>query len=183
MILEVGKWYNTKRNFLCVVDMIKQDGSVTVRSHLTGNYIDITKEQVEFFTEAEEPNTEPGVALMGEESKKSNESGEYDHLYKKYPNIVKGSIYKVQSIASNANHTEELHYVNVNGKKRAKIKKQKKTAKGATRCLITCQVDGCNNTRDIKIQDAFQVKTCDDCKNKKKKANLKKFLKRKNNGQ
>jgi hypothetical protein len=181
MTIEVGKWYHTKRDFLCLIYILKQDESVIVQSHITGNYIFVPKEQTAFFKKAKKPDTEPGIALMDKKSEKANISGEYDHLYLKYSNIVAGSIYKVQSTASNAQHTEQLEYVNIDGKKRAKIKKNKKTAKGATRCLVICQVEGCSNTRDIKVQDAFQVKKCDECKKKKRKKDLKKFLKSKKN--
>ena len=44
------------------------------------------------------------------------------------------------------------------------------------RCKITCKT--CGNERDIKIQDAFQVKLCLDCKGKKKKKETAKFLKK-----
>ncbi|KKM81525.1 hypothetical protein LCGC14_1328910 [marine sediment metagenome] len=173
MIVEPGKWYNTKRNYLCRIDSISQDGTAWVTSHYTGNKMKVPEKQVKFFMIAEEPDTLPGTAVMEAVNTESAQN-EYNTLYTKYPNIVQGSIYRVQA---NVKTKEEIEEFEVDGKKRHKFKK--KIAKGSTRCLVICQMEGCFNTRDIKIQDAFQVKQCIDCKKKKKKLELTSFLTKK----
>jgi hypothetical protein len=104
------------------------------------------------------------------EEKKDN----YFELYKKYPHIIPDSVYFVKATGQKG-ATEVA--VKIEGKMR--LKKVKSGVKGATRCKIRCQTPGCKNTRDIKVQDAFQVKTCMECKNKKKQENLKEFISKK----
>jgi hypothetical protein len=172
----VGEWYYTKRGHLCRVEKIDNRGHVFVTSHYTGSLVELYPEsgQIENFTPAPEPDTLPGTAItMSGSSEDNGKCGQYDKLYEKYPHIVHGSIYKVQK--TNALVKEKL--VKEDG--RHKLKKKKNDARGETRCVIKCQTPGCKNTRDIKVQDAFQVKLCEDCKKKKRKKNLKKFLSKK----
>jgi hypothetical protein len=166
--IKVGHWYLSKKGALCRVDEIPEEGEITVTAHYSGSRIKIPHAQAEFFTETSAPDIGPGMARMSSIPKKKVEN--YEALYDKYPHIVKESIYIVKSMVT---PTEQL--VKIDGK--ARLKKNK-VAKGSTRCKIKCQTHGCKGTRDIKVQDAFQVKFCDKCKSAKKKDNLEKFLKK-----
>lgn len=163
-----GSWYRTKRGNLCRAESLDEDGTVFVTSHFTGNLVPVPREQVLFFTSAEEPDTECGTMLI--ESKESDKGTEentsaFSTIYSKYPHVVPGSVYKVKNVAS----TKDEPF----------IRGKKTKIKGQVRCKIRCQEDGCENERDIKVQDAFQVKKCLDCRSKKKKKDLKKFLDKK----
>lgn len=171
MILEVGKWYKTKREQLCRVDTIKQDGYAIVQSHFSGNFTIVPPDQITFFKEAETPDTAPGTVIAPKTEITKVETEKHESLYDRYPNIVAGSIYKVQATTRPPQAAPEL-IVRDDGKTR--IKKKKLEIKGATRCLVKCQ--NCDNTKDIKVQDAFHVKLCDECKKKNKKKQLNKFL-------
>lgn len=164
-----GCWYKTKRNCLICVLKLNEDGTIIVESHLTANRIIVPQEQYVYFTLAEDPGTPSGVKLLeSTESKVMGTVGginRYNSLYDKYPHIIKNSIYTMQNI--NREGTPKWE------KKREGKKTQ---IKGQVRCKITCQSPGCNNERDIKVQDAFQVKFCEQCKTKVKKENLAKLI-------
>jgi len=168
--IAIGKWYYSKRGHLCRADDRLDDGTYVVTSHYTGNRISVSENEASFFKEAEEPATSPGTAIaLQVASKTKNE--DFDHLYEKYTNIVPGSIYKVQTTANK----KRDDFVKVEGKMR--VKKGMMLAKGSTRCKIFCII--CGKERDIKVQEAFQVKYCEECKGIQKKKNLKKFLDKK----
>jgi hypothetical protein len=167
-MFDVGKWYRSKRGHLCRLELLHQDGSVTVTSHYTAHAIKINSEESQFLTETEPPETPAGTAMQ---LIKEEQKDEYFDMYKKYKHIVPDSIYCVKNIGQKS--PTEVSF-KVNGKTR--VKKVKSGIKGATRCKIHCQTSGCKNTRDIKVQDAFQVTVCVECKTKKKKETLKAFL-------
>jgi len=172
--IAIGEWYTTKRGHLCRVEKIDADGSVWVTSHYTGSLLRIwpNSNQLECFTRAEDPGTQPGTALVSNSD--INGNGEHDWIYEKYPHVIPDSIYKVKDTSSSK---EDMEFKKVDGKIRAKT--VKKTKKAATRCRIRCTNEGCKNERDIKVQDAFQVKVCDECKAKKRRKNLDKLLAKK----
>jgi hypothetical protein len=99
MLLEVGKWYKTKRDQLCKVDTLKQDGWAIVQSHFSGNFMPIPPEQISFFVEAEAPDTAPGTAIAPKEEITKVEIEKHESLYDKYPNIIPDSIYKIHTTA------------------------------------------------------------------------------------
>lgn len=164
-------WYETKRKCLILLKSRKDDGCVDVISHQTGNTITVPPSQIIHFTPSSDPGTPCGTIITGAED--TNNGSMLDKvnvdLYSKYPHIVQGSIYKVQNI-SGTDGTPAWE---------RKMKGKKINIKGQVRCKITCQEPDCTNERDIKVQDAFQVKKCEECKNKKRKKNLKKFLDKK----
>lgn len=169
---EPGRWYKSKRGCIILVDEIRENGDVIAISHVTGNKIAVPPEQVIYFTPTEDPGTPCGTIMVtGEDasgSTSSNGAG-YSDLYSKYPHVVPGSIYKVQNVSgTDGIPTWER-----------KRKGKKISIKGQVRCKIICQEPDCKNERDIKVQDAFQVKKCEACRDKKKKKNLKKFLDKK----
>jgi len=166
--LKVGHWYLSKKGYLCRIDEIPEVGDISVTAHYSGTRIKVPIEQAKFFTQTSTPDIRPGMARMTNIPKKKVEN--YESLYEKYPHLVRDSIYIVKSMVT---PTEQL--VKIDGK--ARLKKNR-VEKGATRCQIRCQTHGCRNTRDIKVQDAFQVKFCDKCKSAKKKDSLEKFLKK-----
>jgi hypothetical protein len=143
--------------------------SIVVTAHYSGSQLTIPKSQAEFFKNAPSPKTKPGSAVC-EHTLDDEEN--FEEMYDKYPNIVRGSIYRVKS---NVKAPSEK-IVKIEGKIRIKTGK---IASGATRCIVTCQSKGCKNQRDIKVQDAFQVKYCEECKRRIRKENLKEFLKKK----
>ena len=166
---ELDKWYLSKRGSLIIVDELIKDGSIKARSHFTGNLIEIPPNQVLYFTPGEDPGTPCGTMLVqgnGDSGINNNvkEITKHNNVYSRYPHVVPDSIYKVKNITSKK---EELF---VRGKKKTIIK-------GQVRCKILCEI--CKAERDIKVQDAFQVKLCLECKNNKRKKNLKKFLDKK----
>lgn len=180
IMLQIGEWYKSKRGHLCLIERMKKnrygDEVVVATSHSTGNLIEIGIDsgQLEHFVgPVPAPDTLPGTAIFGSGETKENGEvlGKYTHIYTKYPHVIPDSIYKVKNVG---NKKEDEEIVWVNGKPRAK--KQKMSIKGAVRCEIQCQIPGCKNTRDIKIQDCFQVKFCVECKGTKRKKELKKFL-------
>jgi len=172
MSIDVGKWYHSKRGHLCRAELLHQDGSVTVTSHYTGNKVKLHAEEVKYLKETHEPNTPIGTALQIINSEEKNE---YFDLYKKYKHVIPGSIYKVQS----TNKSVKEKVFKVDGKTR--VKTIKTSTASATRCKIKCQTPKCKNTRDIKIQDAWSVKFCEECRKAKKREYLKTFLKHKKN--
>jgi len=177
MSVEQGQWYNSKRGHLCHVESVNQDGSIVAISHYTGHSIDIPKEQVEFFSEAKAPETACGVAMIdGASDVDTATSAKHNSMYEKYPHIVPGSIYKMKD---NIKSKEDMEFKKIDGKMRAKTIKKDKTKAAATRCVVRCTMEGCTNTRDVKVQDVFQVKACEDCKNKKRKKNLDRMLEKK----
>ena len=167
--LKVNHWYISLKGAICRIDEIPNEGDILVTAHYSGSRINVPREQTKYFKETKKPDTEPGTVIT---SKKPNENKltNNETIYKKYPNIIKDSIYEVQS---SVKPVEQI--VKVNG--RVTIGKTK-AAKGATRCKVKCQTPGCKGIRDIKVQDAFQVKFCTKCKDTQKKENLKKFLKK-----
>ena len=173
--IAIGEWYHTKRGHLCRVEKIDADGGVWVTSHYTGNLLNIwpNSGQLEQFLAAPEPDTAPGTAMVTVGSENGG-SIEHDWIYEKYPHVIPGSVYKVKD---NVKSKDEMEFKKVDGKIRAKTKK--KVQKAATRCKIACTTEGCNNERDIKVQDAFQVKVCIECKSKKRRKNLDKLLEKK----
>lgn len=156
-MLQIGSWYTSKMGALCKIDGIHEDGSVDVVSHSTGKKIAVPKEQAEHFTPTNDPKTPVGLLLMKEEDVKHKD---YTKTYEKYPHIIKGSIYCMKDVGAEI--------------KDLMIRKQKVTIKGSTRCKILC---ACGKERDIKVQDAFQVNQCEDCRGKKRKIKLQKMLK------
>ena len=167
--LKVGDWYLSKRGALCRVDEIPEEGNIIVTAHYSGSRLKIPREQAEFFKKTSKPTIEPGTMALNSIPKKKIE--DYDSLYEKYPHIIRGSIYNVKSVMANK---EEL--VVIDGKSRLK---KNKVAKGATRCKIKCETTKCKGTRDIKVQDAFHVHHCDECREVIRKENLKRFLEKK----
>lgn len=201
-VVEADNWYKTKRGSLVKVTYLEEDGSVTVLSHFTGNGVLVPPEQVYLFTPAEDPGSPCGTMIVdsSDDGKSSNSDvSKYAHNYIKYPHIVPDSIYRVKSTGAAQQHpmmakiNTALQYSKGNEKVAAEsvglsLKEMRKIinkysgkmiAKGQVRCLIKCQEPDCTNERDIKIQDVFQVKKCLECKNKKRKKNLDKFLKNK----
>jgi len=178
--LEVGSWYKSKRGFILkIVDIApKQHNKFDKReyahsiSHGTGNIVFVDEEQVSWFTLTEDPGTPCGTMLVGDQKTdehtpaKKQELIKYDDIYSKYPHVVPGSIYKVQNISQEKAPSWER-----------KRKGQKLSIKGQVRCKIIC--GKCKGERDIKVQDAFQVKLCLDCRGKKRKTELNKFLAKK----
>ena len=164
--IAIGDWYYSKRGALCRVEQIKIDGTVTVTSHCTGHVINIPPDQAKYLKSAPEPNTAPGSALVKLQA--NEELIKYSPMYQKYPHIVPNSIYKVCNVGS----SNQNNLIKIDGKLRYKSEKSK--IRGAIRCKIKCQI--CGKTRDIKIQDVFQVIICLECKKKKRKKKLKKFL-------
>ena len=156
--LMIGEWYYSKRKHLCRIEKISSN-VVEVTSHYTGHLCSIPLEDTKYLEKAPEPDTAPGTAIMEtvEEDVK-----QYNSIYEKYPHVVEGSIYKVKNNIGNKD-TEQTF--KAEGKLRVKIKKG--SVKGATRCKINCVA--CGTERDIKIQDAFQVRFCLECKKKIKK--------------
>lgn len=171
MNIEIGKWYLTKGGSICRVDSIMENELIKVTSHFTGNSVCVPKEQYVNFVETEEPQTEPGLEIVkiDKNKQKSSKTEKQEDLYKKYPHIIKDSIYKV---AITTSQNADVEYVKGVGNRLHK-KKIKKNSGGATRCVIKCQTDKCKNTKDIKVQDAFQVQHCDKCKEILKKEKLK----------
>lgn len=165
-IAKVGSWYLSKRGSLARIDELLEDGEVLVTSHVTGNKIKVPPEQLLFFKPADEPDTEPGTLLLENSDSDivPNTTNKYSDMYTKYPHVIDGSIYRVK---------------NISNKEKKFVRGKKTKIKGQVRCKIECIL--CGNERDIKVQDAFQVKYCLDCKNKKKRKNLDKFLKNKKN--
>lgn len=172
---EPGRWYRSKRKCLVLLDELKDDGSVVGISHVTGNKVSVPPEQVIYFTPDEDPGTPCGTILVtgedAENATSTNGGGGSSHfeMYDKYSHIIPGSIYKVQNVSG----TDGIPAWE------RKRKGKKISIKGQVRCKIRCQEPGCNNERDIKVQDAFQVKKCEACRDKKKKKNLEKFLDKK----
>jgi len=158
--IEIGKWYATKRGFIVQIDDLYEDGQAKVISHRTGNPIVVSVHEISEFTPAENPGTPCGTVIDKDGNEKSRLDSSYGGLYAKYPHIVEGSIYRVQNTNSGVKQKIDL-------KRRAR----KTTVKGQVRCKIWCQEPECKNQRDIKVQDAFQVKKCDSCKKKTKKIN------------
>jgi hypothetical protein len=167
MDLKVGDWYHSKRGSLCRVDEVPDTGYITVTAHYSGLKLQITKEEASHFKEAPKPCTEPGTIKI--KTKKTPKIiKKHNRAYERYPHIIKDSIY---TIVGNMVSTERVIYVDG----RPKIEKDK-VAKGATRCKINCQTPGCKNTRDIKVQDAFQVDCCQECQDIRRREKLEKFL-------
>ena len=166
-MVEVGQWYNSKRGHLCRVEMLHPDGSITVTSHYTGNKVKIWPEDLKFFHETQEPKIPIGTALQIIEQEQKDE---YFEIYTRYPHIIPDSIYKVQV---NIRGPRETTFKS-DGKTR--VKKIKSSHKGATRCKIKCQTKKCKGIRDIKVQDAFQVNTCEECSIKRRKEKLRAML-------
>lgn len=170
---EPGRWYNSKRGSLCLLEELMEDGSAKARSHFTGNLVEVPPNQLLYFTHAEDPGTPCGTMLVqnGENGVNGNseEIARYSDVYTKYPHVIPGSVYKVQNIGTKESMPQWER----------KRKGKKVEIKGQVRCKIQCQEPGCSNERDIKVQDAFQVKKCEACRDKKKKKNLKKFLDKK----
>lgn len=178
--LEVGEWYKSKRGYVVFVEDINRKPKskdtkeyAHVRVHTTGNILYLSEEQVSWFSKTEDPGTPCGTALLQHTeseltsiSGKSSTISKYDHIYTKYAHVVNGSVYRIQNVAQDKTPTWEH-----------KRKGKKLNIKGQVRCKIECQ--NCGQERDIKVQDAFQVKLCLDCKGKKRKKNLKKFLDKK----
>lgn len=158
--LEYGNWYATKRGFIIKVEDLHDDGQAKVISHRTGNPIVVSANEISQFTIVEDPGTPCGTIIGDGGEIKDSMNSSYNGLYIKYPHIVEGSIYRVQSVGSNNNSDEKAI---------RKRRGHKTTIKGQVRCKILCQEPGCKNQRDIKVQDAFQVKKCDECKKKSKK--------------
>ncbi len=201
-LVEIEKWYKSKRGHLCMVTELAENGNIFVTSHFSGNTVKVYAEHVLFFIPAEEPNTEPGTILMdSDDSQRTAEIiSKYNHYYTKYPSVIPDSIYKVTNVSNKDMETKEERETDAAMKKargnriraaeslgiteKQIVKRlsadKKAPIKGQIRCKIQCQENNCNNERDIKIQDAFQVKKCLDCKNKKRKKNLKKFLDKQN---
>jgi len=174
----IGEWYHTKRGHLCRIEKIDTDSTVWVTNHYTGNLVNIwpDSDQLEHFVAAPEPDTMAGTAMVTVGGENGGPS-EHDWIYEKYPHVIPGSVYKVKD---NVKSKEEMEFKKVDGKIRAKTKK--KVQKAATRCKIACTTEGCDNERDIKVQDAFQVKVCEECKSKKRRKNLDKLLEKKGKG-
>lgn len=166
---EPGGWYTTKQDRLALLEELSDNGFVKARSHFSGNLIDIPPEQVIYFKKAEDPGTICGTLLITADSTNDvEETSKHNNTYLKYPHVIPGSIYKVQNNVKDTTPTWER-----------KRKGKKITIRGQVRCKIICQEPGCSNERDIKIQDAFQVKKCETCRDRKKKKSLNKFLKNK----
>jgi hypothetical protein len=163
--IEAGMWYTSKRGSLFKVKELHEDGWITGISHLTGTEVKIPPEQVYWINPADEPDTEPGMLLMGgssDDTEKANGvAHKYAHLYNKYSHIKPGSIFRVK---------------NIKGDDTPNWKKKKIQIKGQVRCVIVCE---CGNEREIKVQDAFQVKKCIECKKRKRRKSLDKFLEKK----
>ena len=153
--LEIGEWYTSKRGHIFRLDDINKDGSVIVTAHTTGNKISIPEEETEYFTITDEPKTAPGTFLASSESKSPKDIKKETNTYEKYPHIIPGSIYKVKNSSPDKKGSFKL----------------KTSVRGATRCKIRCKE--CGAARDIKVQDAFQVKFCVDCKKKQRRAKTK----------
>lgn len=169
---ELGKWYRSKRGHLVLLEELVEDGSIIARSHFTGNPVKVPANQVLYFTPAEDPGTPCGIIMMENKEDEDNSPKEiikYNNIYNKYPHIIIGSVYRMQNISTKDNTPQWER----------KRKGKKLQIKGQVRCKIRCQEPGCNNERDIKVQDAFQVRKCESCRDKKKTRNLKKFLNRK----
>lgn len=166
-----GKWYKSKRGYSILLWELLEDGSVIAQSHTTGNKVTVPPDQVLYFTLDEDPGTPCGTIMVGGESEGETpeEIAKHDSVYAKYPHIIPGSVYKVQNVGVKDNTPQWER----------KRKGKKTQIKGQVRCKIRCQEPGCDNERDIKVQDAFQVKKCEACRDKKKKKNLEKFLDKK----
>jgi len=162
-----GEWYKSLRGHLFVVSFVKPDGNVVGVGHMSGNTITIPPEQVAKFTKAEDPGTACGTMVSNESANNAvARVSKNDNLYAKYPHIIPGTIYQVQNVSSEKLPEWER-----------KRQGKKLEIKGQTRCKIKC-ID-CGEERDIKIQDAFQVKTCLNCRSAKRKKQLTSFLKNK----
>ena len=168
-MLEVGHWYNSKNGYLCRAEMLHQDGSITVTSHYTGNKIKVDVDQAKHLKETDEPSVPPGTALkiIKDEDKKIDKSF---HLYQKYPHIVPDSIYKVRTT------NKPVKEIAFKEEGKIRIKSVKHSSGNVTRCVIQCQTKKCKNTRDIKVQDAWAVTTCEECTKRRRKEKLKEFL-------
>jgi len=167
-----GEWYKSKRGHLFLVDTVHSDGTIMVTSHYTGNAFKLNSDQLPFVKgPVNPPKTAPGTAIT--ENIENQDINGFSHIYDKYPHVVPGSVYKVK----NTSASDKEEFIKIKGKLR--VKKDKSNIKGATRCKIYCQETGCSNTRDIKVQDAWQVTRCLECNKQKRKAGLKKFLDKK----
>jgi hypothetical protein len=168
---EPGRWYKSKRGYLVYLEELVEDGSVKARSHTTGNIVDVPADQVLYFTLAEDPGTPCGTMLVNGEASGSaadvKVQDQYSHVYDKYPHVIEGSVYKVKNVTNTKNEPF--------------VRGKKTQIKGQVRCKILCEI--CGAERDIKVQDAFQVKICLECKSKKRKKNLKEFLDKKKKDQ
>lgn len=175
--VEVGSWYKSRKGYVVkVIDIdihprFKKDKRkyVHARSHETGNVVYLEEEQVSWFVPTEEPKIPEGTQIIPIEHlerkhatkaqvvKQKNES-----LYDKYPHIIPGSIYQVENV-----------YGDTDPKWKKKREGKSLESKGATRCKIKCD---CGGERDIKVQDAFQVRKCSTCKENMKKEKSKEAL-------
>lgn len=149
----VGKWYYSRRGHLFLVYELCESGYIIAIAHISGNKIKISPEQLYHAMPADVPKIPPGMLLSSELDnkklkQKNNRTATHQHLYEKYSHIVIGSVYSIRKTGSKSS------------------KKSKSTHKGEMRCKIICQENKCNNERDIKVQDAFQVKRCKDCQKK-----------------
>lgn len=169
-MVELKQWYKTRRGSICRVELLHPNGCATVTSHYTGNKVKVYPDEIEYFVKVDEPDTPPGTALRIIKDENENQD-EYFGLYKQYRHLIPGSIYKVNMVF---NRGDKHEVFKVDGKIRVKCVKAK--IKGSTRCKIQCQARGCHNTRDIKVQDLFQVTMCEDCKKKERRRKLKEFL-------
>jgi hypothetical protein len=154
-------WYLTKRNYIILVKTLLDNGSIAAISHKTGNKVIIQPEEIIYLKSTTDPGIPCGTFIA---TIKSNVRGNINKInkinasdskaYSKYPHIINGSIYRVE----NTNSGTKIQ------KWERKLNNQKVVIKGQVRCRIKCQRPGCVNERDIKIQDAFQVRFCADCK-------------------
>lgn len=167
----VGAWYKSRAGHPVLIDSLCEDGSVKIISHSTGNILEIPPYQVIHFTLSSDPGTPCGVVIVENDVELDVKQNSVNtDLYVKYPHIVAGSIYKMQNMTSSS--TIPAWERKRSGKKI--------NIKGQVRCKIICQKPGCSNERDIKVQDAFQVKVCDECRKRKRKKNLNEFLNKDN---
>ena len=174
--LLIGEWYRSKRGHLFLVENIESNNSIIVTSHYTGNLFKLNNNQLPFVVgPVQAPKTPLGTAITTQPNEQQDDENGFNHIYNKYAHVILDSVYKVK----NTGGADKKDFIKIEGKLRSK--KRKFSVRGATRCKIACQTEGCNNTRDIKVQDAFQVKLWSDCKNKKRKSNLNKFIKGKKN--
>ncbi|MCK5614244.1 hypothetical protein KAR91_70920 [Candidatus Pacearchaeota archaeon] len=167
-----GAWYLSKRNHIAQAIELLESGGIMVLVHTTGNKVEVWPEQIQHFRKTKEPNTPAGTFMLEcDENETVNNTKEiqiqdqYSHVYRKYSRVIHGSVYKVKNVTNRRNEPF--------------VRGKKTTIKGQVRCKINCEI--CGSERDIKVQDAFQVKLCLECKNKKRKKNLKKFLDKKEN--